>query len=169
MGPETSDCTDAPEQSLAAMATIENTTLTGEVRAGVSFAEPKAGSIVCKDIDLHGYHPDDICGGALAKIIAQTWEMGAVAVRLIHGHGHNRGRSVGFVNTNTGYFGLRIRSELRHNTGLRRWIKHTTIDCGHDGSTVVKLKTNPSPTRQHFDEDTFPSRSIEMRRGRVFA
>ena len=39
-------------------------------------------------------------------------------IRLIHGHGHNRGLSAGFVNTNTGYFGLSIRGEPRRR--LRR-------------------------------------------------
>ena len=28
------------------------------------------------EIDLHGYHPDDITGSGLAKIIEQAWEMG---------------------------------------------------------------------------------------------
>jgi hypothetical protein len=54
-------------------------------------------------------------------------------------YGRNRGISPGFVNTNTGYFGLRIRSELRHDETLRKWIKYTTLDCSHEGSTVVKL------------------------------
>jgi hypothetical protein len=67
-----------------------------------------------REIDLHGYHPDDICGEPLSKMIQQAWEMGAERIRFIHGHGHNRGISVGFVNTNTGYFGLRVRSELRY-------------------------------------------------------
>ena len=90
------------------------------------------------EIDLHGFHPDDI---DLAKIIEQVWKLGAERVRFIHGHGRNRGISPGFVNTNTGYFGLRIRSELRNAEELRRWIKHTTLDCSHEGSTTVKLKT----------------------------
>lgn len=104
------------------------------------------------EIDLHGYHPDEI---ALAKIIEQAWETGAEHVWLIHGHGRNRGISPGFVNTNTGYFGLRIRNELRNDKGLRRWIMHTTIDCSHDGSTCVKLKPNPNPTRTDLDESAF--------------
>jgi len=107
------------------------------------------------EIDLHGYHPDDI---DLKTIIEQAWEMGAKRIRLIHGHGRNRGISPGFVNTNTGYFGLRIRGELRATEELRRWIKHTTLDCSHDGSTSVKLKSNPNPTRAAFDWGAFPAR-----------
>ena len=116
-------------------------------------------------VDLHGYHPDDITGhpyakttgSPLSRIIEQAWEMGAGGIRFIHGHGRGRGLSPGFVNTNTGYFGLRIRRELRYDGGLRRWIKYTTLDCGDDGSTVVKLKRNPSPTRTEFD-GVFPER-----------
>src|SRR4051794_196330 len=63
------------------------------------------------EIDLHGYHPDDVCGQPLKRMIEQVWETGAEGIRFIHGHGHMRGKSVGFVNTNTGYFGLRIRSQ----------------------------------------------------------
>lgn len=111
------------------------------------------------EIDLHGYHPDDICGEPLKKIISRAWEMGAQRLRLIHGHGRNRGISPGFVNTNTGYFGLRIRSELRHDTELRRWIKHTTLNCGHQGSTDVKLKANPAPIRTDF-ENVLPERAF---------
>jgi hypothetical protein len=89
-------------------------------------------------LDLHGYHPDDICcGETLAKIIQQAWEMGAERIRLIHGHGRNRGISPGFVNTNTGYFGLRIRSELRHDETLRKWIKYTTLDCSHEDQPLL--------------------------------
>ena len=51
------------------------------------------------------------------------------------------------------YFGLQIRRELRDDVGLRRWIdQHTTLDVQRpDGSTVVKLKRNPNPTRTEFD------------------
>jgi len=103
------------------------------------------------DIDLHGLHPDDIL---LDKILEQAWEMGETSVCLIHGHGRNRGISPGFVNTNTGYFGLRIRSDLRHGDDLRKWIKISTLDCSHDGSTTIRLKKNPSPTRTAFDRST---------------
>ena len=69
-------------------------------------------------IDLHGYHPAEIVfNGTLAKILQQAWEMGEDKLTLIHGHGRNRGISSGFVNTNTGYFGLCIRQSLRHDKG----------------------------------------------------
>ena len=62
-------------------------------------------------VDLHGYYPTDITGypyattgSPLSRIIEQAWEMGKGSIRFIHGHG--RGLSPGFVNTNTGYFGL---------------------------------------------------------------
>jgi hypothetical protein len=40
---------------------------------------------------------------------------------------------------------------LRHNQSLRRWIKYTTLDCREMGSTTIKLKANPNPTRNQFD------------------
>ena len=110
------------------------------------------------EIDLHGYHPDDldriyddeaVC--LLNRIVQQAWEMGESELRLIHGHGRNRGISPGFVNTNTGYFGLRVRSALRRDDSLRKWIKYTTLDCSHDGSTNIKLKKNAAPTRIALD------------------
>lgn len=100
------------------------------------------------EIDLHGFHPDDI---NMAALVRQAWEIGAPELTLIHGHGRNRGLSPGFVNTNTGYFGLRIRGALREDRGLRQWIKHSTLDCGHEGATTVKLKRNPNPTRAAID------------------
>ena len=88
--------------------------------ANNDFAKPST-------IDLHGHHPAEIVfNGTLAKILQQAWEMGEDKLILIHGHGRNRGISPGFVNTNTGYFGL----------------------CG---STSIKLKANPAPTRKKFD------------------
>ena len=87
-------------------------------------------------IDPHGYHPAEIVfNGTLAKIVQQAWEMGEDELTLIHGHGRNRGISPGFVNTNTGYFGLCIRRTLRHDRSLRQRIKHTTINCWNMGST----------------------------------
>ena len=81
------------------------------------------------EIDLHGYHPRDIVwSGVLPRLIQQVWEMGESHLCLIHGHGRNRGISPGFVNTNTGYFGLEIRRALRHDPELRQWILHTTLD-----------------------------------------
>jgi hypothetical protein len=103
-------------------------------------------------IDLHGYHPADIVfSGVLDKIVRQAWEMGAKTLTLIHGHGRNRGISPGFVNTNTGYFGLTIRRAMRHHESLRRWIYHTSLDCGDTGRTSVNLKKNAKPTRRRID------------------
>jgi hypothetical protein len=103
-------------------------------------------------IDLHGYHPSEIVfNGTLGKIVQQTWEMGENELTLIHGHGRNRGITPGFVNTNTGYFGLCIRQAMRHDQSLRRWIKYTTLDCREMGSTTIRLKANPNPTRKQFD------------------
>lgn len=110
-------------------------------------------------IDLHGYHPSDVVGPPLAHMVEQAWQMGAERIRFIHGHGRARGKTPGFVNTNTGYFGLRIRGELRHNEDLRRFIKYTTLDCSDWGATTVKLKANPNPTRTGLDLTVLPDRS----------
>ena len=108
-------------------------------------------------IDLHGYHPSEIVwSGVLAKIVEQAWEMGERDLILIHGHGRNRGITPGFVNTNTGSFGLQIRSALRHNKDLRRWIHYTTLDCRNPGLTRVSLKPNRSPVRTSFDSNLLP-------------
>jgi hypothetical protein len=108
-------------------------------------------------IDLHGYHPAEIVwNGVLAKLLGQAWEMGEDRLILIHGHGRNRGITPGFVNTNTGFFGLQIRSALRHNKELRRWIYYTTLDCSNPGLTSVFLKPNRSPTRTCLDPNLFP-------------
>ena len=109
-------------------------------------------------IDLHGYRPRDILGEPLAAIIAQAWETGADGIRFIHGHGRMRGKSPGFYNTKTGYFGLAIRRQLRRGRALRQWIKYTTLDCGDWGATTVRLKTNPSPTRTKIDFGPLPRR-----------
>jgi hypothetical protein len=104
------------------------------------------------EIDLHGYHPAEIVfNGTLAKIVQQTWEMGEDELTLIHGHGRNRGITPGFVNTNTGYFGLCIRQALRRDQSLRKWIKYTTLDCREMGCTSIRLKTNSNPTRKQLD------------------
>ena len=103
------------------------------------------------ELDLHGFYPGDLEDGLLRKIIQQAWEMGERDLDLIHGHGHNRGRSVGFVNTNTGYFGLCIRRALRGDKTLRQWIKHSTLDCSDMGVTSIRLKPNPTPTRKALD------------------
>ena len=104
------------------------------------------------EVDLHGYHPSQIVrSGWLQAFVQQVWEMGEARLTLIHGHGRNRGVSPGFVNTNTGYFGLCIRRALRHDKSLREWIFPTTLDCGQMGCTSVRLKPNPSPTRRVID------------------
>ena len=49
------------------------------------------------EIDLHGYHPTEIvAAGLLATIVQQAWEIGETHLRLIHGHGRNRGILAGF-------------------------------------------------------------------------
>src|SRR5437868_1660704 len=107
-------------------------------------------------IDLHGYHPDAIVwSGVLEKLVQQVWEMGEEVV-LIHGHGRNRGRTPSFVNTNTGFFGLEIRKALRHDRGLRQWIRYTTLDCKDPGLTVVSIKRNRSPVRNCLDPNLLP-------------
>ena len=113
------------------------------------------------EIDLHGYHPNDIVhSGILDKIIAQAWEMGETTLCLIHGHGRNRGASPSFVNTNTGFFGLTIRSALRHSSALRQWIKISTLDCSHPGATSINLKRNPAPSRTELDPNLLPAPSF---------
>jgi hypothetical protein len=113
------------------------------------------------EIDLHGYHPSEIVNSDLLKeIIQQTWDMGETHLKLIHGHGRNRGISPGFVNTNTGYFGLKIRRALRHNKELRQWIQYTTLDCTDMGATSIRLKPNPAPTRSELDQDLLPPGSF---------
>jgi hypothetical protein len=108
-------------------------------------------------IDLHGYHPAEIVwNGVLAKLLQQAWEMGHDRLTLIHGHGRNRGITPGFVNTNTGFFGLQIRRSLRLDKNLRRWIHYTTLDCSNPGLTTVFLKPNRSPVRTALDPDLFP-------------
>jgi hypothetical protein len=111
------------------------------------------------ELDLHGYHPSNIVGnGVLTAIVKQAWEMGETSLKLIHGHGYGKGISVGFVNTNTGFFGLQIRRALRTDHELRQWIKHTTLDRSHNGSTIVRLKPNKNPFRAAFDPSILPDR-----------
>ena len=108
-------------------------------------------------IDLHGYHPAEIVWSAvLAKIVEQTWDMGERKLTLIHGHGRNPCIIPGFVNTNTGFFGLQIRSALRHDKDLRRWIHHTTLDCSNPGLTSVSLKPNRCLIRKSLDLHLLP-------------
>jgi hypothetical protein len=103
------------------------------------------------EFDLHGYYPGDIYDGLLTRIVQQTWEMGAKELVLIHGHGRNRGITPGFVNTNTGALGLAVRRTLFRGTALRQWIYHSTINRGDAGSTSVRLKPNPAPSRAAFE------------------
>jgi creatinine amidohydrolase/Fe(II)-dependent formamide hydrolase-like protein len=100
------------------------------------------------EIDLHGYHPSEI---DIAELLRQAWETGAAEVTFIHGHGRNRGLSPGFVNTNTGYFGLQVRQAIRRKSELKPWVKVSTLDCSHNGSTTVKLRANPNPSRVRVD------------------
>jgi Smr domain len=110
-------------------------------------------------IDLHGYRLSEIGrNGLLLKIVQQCWEMGETELRLIHGHGRARGKSPGFVNTNTGVLGLTIRSILRNKRKLRQWVKYTTLDCRQWGVTKVKLKSNPAPSRTSLDPDLLEDR-----------
>jgi hypothetical protein len=39
---------------------------------------------------------------------------------------------------------------------LRQWICHTTLDCGDMGTTSVRLKLNPAPSRKCLDLDLVP-------------
>jgi hypothetical protein len=118
-------------------------------------------------IDLHGYHPREIVwNGVLAKLIQQAWEMGEPFLYLIHGHGRNRGITPGFVNTNTGSFGLQIRSSLRHDKELRKWIYHTTLNCEDMGVTSIRLKPNDAPSRTALDPDLLPDAVFTRNRRR---
>jgi hypothetical protein len=100
------------------------------------------------EIDLHGFHPRDL---DLEGLLKQAWETGADDVVLVHGHGRSRGKSPGFLNTKTGYFGLCIRATIRGNPRLKPWVKISTLDCRRWGSTSVELKKNPNPTRSEID------------------
>ena len=112
-------------------------------------------------IDLHGYHPREIVwNGALLAIVEQAWETGESELILIHGHGSNRGITPGFVNTNTGFFGLEIRKALRHDERLRRWIHYPTLDCSRSGHTRVSLKLNHTPTRTRLDPELLPDHGV---------
>lgn len=103
------------------------------------------------EIDLHGFHPRDL---DLENLLKQAWETGADDVVLVHGHGRSRGKSPGFLNTKTGYFGLCIRATIRGNPRLKPWVKISTLDCRRWGSTTVELKRNPNPTRNEIDLST---------------
>src|SRR5579863_2727237 len=86
--------------------------------------------------------------------------MGEPYLYFIHGHGRNRGITPGFVNTNTGSFGLQIRSALRHDKDLRQWIHHSTLNCEDMGVTSVRLKPNRMPSRTALDSDLIPYAAV---------
>lgn len=109
---------------------------------------PEHGTLRRMEIDLHGHHPREV---DLETLLKQVWETGVDDVVLVHGHGRARGRSVGFLNTKTGYFGLCVRATIRGNPRLKPWVKISTLDCRSWGSTTVKLKPNPKPTRSEID------------------
>ncbi|HZR60347.1 MAG TPA: Smr/MutS family protein [Xanthobacteraceae bacterium] len=149
------------------MATLMGTptgTLMGTQQSVKQIEAPNGATFAGVQIDLHGYHPRDIKGAPLARILEQAWQMGAPRIRLIHGHGRARGNSKrdwsrGFYKTNTGYFGLSIRRALRRNRALRQWIKYSTLDCSDWGRTTVKLKRNAKPTRSALDLSVLPART----------
>jgi len=132
----------------------------GQQQLSNTAAAPNGATFAGVQIDLHGYHPRDIKGAPLARILEQAWQMGAPRIRFIHGHGRTRGKSRdksrGFYRTNTGYFGLSIRRALRRHRELRQWIKYSTLDCSDWGRTTVKLKRNPRPTRSALDLSVLP-------------
>ncbi len=107
-------------------------------------------------VDLHGYHPNDLADRTLAQIVDQAWEMGETTLTIIHGHGRNWGKSPGFVNTNTGYLGLTVRRAFRGNEKLKQWAKVSTLDCSQRGSTTIQLKQNLAPIRTAFDDGILP-------------
>jgi hypothetical protein len=110
-------------------------------------------------IDLHGYRPREIINtGVLREIVRQAWEMGEGFLTLVHGHGRNRGISPGFVNTNTGYFGLRIREALRRDESLleralRTALKGPVVFSAKGGSGAPPrrpLKAREAPQASAF-------------------
>lgn len=109
-------------------------------------------------VDLHGYHPDQIDSAFMTTILTQACETGLPFVRFIHGHGKNRDFTLGFVYTNTGLLGLSVRRLLRDDASLRKWIRHTTLDCSHDGSTAVRIRRHEVPTRAKIDTALLPER-----------
>jgi hypothetical protein len=108
-------------------------------------------------IDLHGYHPADL---NMTVLIEQAWQTGAAGVTLIHGHGRHRGHLVR-ANTNTGFFGVRIRRALRHDAALKPYIVRSSLDVSHQGSTYVRLRRNPTPSRTEIDMSLIGCRRYE--------
>jgi hypothetical protein len=107
-----------------------------------------------REFDFHGHYPQDIVDtGILYRIVQQAWEMGETELSFIHGHGRNRGISPGFVNTNTGRFGLRVRAELRNSPDFGAYIVKRSIDCSNPGVTRVRLRKNHNPSREEISAD----------------
>lgn len=112
------------------------------------------------EIDLHGYHPNEI---DIADLVKQAWETGASEFVIIHGHGRGRGISRGRGNTNTGFFGIRVRRAVRNNKVLKPYAKISKVGCRHWGSTKIELKKNPNPSRTRID--LAPPSLIASRKG----
>jgi hypothetical protein len=109
------------------------------------------------ELDLHGFRISEVVdAGVIDKVMQQCWEMGETEVKIIHGHGRNRGISPGFVNTNTGRLGLAIRSHIRHSPRVKQFVKISTLDCTDAGCTLIRLKPNVNPSRAELDSDLVP-------------
>lgn len=127
-------------------------TAAGERAKGYKSGRPMLWMKLFSETANCGFHPSQIVrSGWLYKLVQQSWEMDEDRLTLIHSHRRNCGISPGFVNTNTGYFGLFIRRALRHDEKFREWIFRTTLDCRQMGCTSVRLKSNPFPTRKAVD------------------
>jgi hypothetical protein len=110
------------------------------------------------ELDFHDYHPRTILGSELIETgIRQAWEMGERTLTLIHGHSRYHAVRRPFANTNTGWLGLTIRHILRHGQSLREFM-FAKIDCSHNGSTTIRLRENPSPSRTAFNFEALPER-----------
>ena len=104
-----------------------------------------------RKFDLHRYHPRTVQeAGLVEHLVQQAWEMGESALTLIHGHGLERPTPRPFANTNTGFLGLTVRHVLRHGRTLRQWM-YAKFDVSHPGTTSIRLKPNPAPTRTEFE------------------
>ena len=103
-----------------------------------------------REIDLHGYHPTVLQNEWIVeRLVQQAWEMGLSELTIIHGHGGSRGGPRPFANTNTGYLGITVRRILR---GCERQWMYAKFDVSRAGSTTIRLKPNPQPSRSEFDE-----------------
>jgi Smr domain len=113
------------------------------------------------EVDLHGWHPRDICGLPLIQIVEQAWRSGANRLSIIHGHGWHRG---GCVFDGTGYLGSKVRRYLRRDDRIRRFVKHGSLDCSNPGVTSVNLKPNPRPRDSSFSiQAALPPSSVYER------